>query len=137
MANEEVIIQPVVYNVEITESNNEVFIASPGPQGPKGEDSTIPGPTGPKGDTGNKGDKGDTGPTGPLGPAGSISSISFTFEQQTNSDLWTINHNLGYRPSTSIIDYGNNNIEADIAHIDANTLTIAFATGTSGYAYLS
>lgn len=154
------------YNVEVIKFDNEVTIASPGPQGPQGPASTVPGPTGPAstvpGPTGPTGPigisvtgptgpastvpgptgpastaPGPTGPTGPSGPIGNITAISYTFEQQSNSALWTINHNLGYRPSTSIIDYGNNNIEADIAHIDANTLTISFATGASGYAYLS
>lgn len=41
-----------------------------GPQGPKGEDSTVPGPTGPTGATGA------TGPQGPAGPTGGVISVN-------------------------------------------------------------
>lgn len=48
-----------------------------GPQGPRGADSTVPGPAGPKGDTGNTGPQGPAGadstvpgPQGPQGPKG-------------------------------------------------------------------
>ena len=40
-----------------------------GPRGPAGQDSTVPGPTGPRGD------RGDTGPAGPAGPKGADSTV--------------------------------------------------------------
>jgi hypothetical protein len=107
-------LEPVVYNIEIIESNNEIIIASPGPQGPQGL-------------------QGEPGVFADI----PVTIFSFTWEQQTNEIVWTIQHNLGYRPNVSIIDYGRNNIEADISHVDVNELTITFTSATSGYAYLS
>lgn len=42
----------------------------PGPQGPPGADSTVPGPQGPPGADGAKGDQGDVGPQGAQGDVG-------------------------------------------------------------------
>lgn len=67
----------------------------------------------------------------------SKSNWSYVHEQQSNATVWNITHNLGYRPSTSIIDYGSNNLEADIAYVDVNSITITFSIPTSGYAYLA
>lgn len=63
------------YRMTVTLSNGNIvdagnFVASQGPQGPKG-DRGPQGPQGPKGDTGPQGPKGDTGPQGPQGEPGS------------------------------------------------------------------
>jgi hypothetical protein len=65
------------------------------------------------------------------------SSWSFTYEQQSNSTTWIINHNLAYNPSVDIIDYSGNNLEADIAYTSLNSLTVTLSSPTSGYAYLA
>lgn len=126
MANEEVILSPVVYEVNVVEEVNEVVIASEGPIGPKGLDGAqgLQGPQGPQGEKGDKGDAGDSGGF-------------YTYEQQVDSDTWTINHNLGYRPSVIVQDYAKNTVEGDIDHADTNTLTITFSYPIIGYAYLS
>lgn len=84
---------------------------------------------------------GPQGPPGPQGPAGSsgggVGGGNFAFEQQTNSNTWTINHNLGYRPAILAIDYGGNIIEGDIVHVNVNTVTLNFVSSETGYAYLS
>jgi hypothetical protein len=64
-------------------------------------------------------------------------AFSYSYEQQSNSTTWVINHNLGYKPSVAIMDYGNNNIEGDIVHNSVNRLTITFTSSISGYAYLT
>ena len=115
-----------------------------GATGPKG-DTGATGPQGPKGDTGATGatgPKGDTGATGPQGPPGSITNfntslVSFTYEKATNANVWNITHNLGFRPAVTVMDYGHNNIECDIEHLNANSLTLTFSDVVSGYAYLS
>ena len=117
MTDSLVTIEPVYYNIEVIKQDNEVTIASPGPQG-------------------QKGDKGDTGAQGPVGIA-NTAYYSYAFEQQTNSTIWSINHSLGYKPAVDIIDYGGNNIEADITYIDGLNLTITLNPAASGYAYLS
>lgn len=70
-------------------------------------------------------------------PLISVAAYSYVYEQQSNQTVWNVTHNLGYKPATSIIDYGSNNLEADITFIDVNRLTITFTSPTSGYAYLS
>lgn len=103
---------PVRKNVvEIHQSTNTVTVASSGPQGPTG----ATGATGPKGDSGG----------------------SYTHEQQVESSQWNITHNLGYRPSVTVQDYGKIVIEGELDHLDANNLKIIFSSAISGYAYLS
>ena len=121
---DEVILEPVVYDVTIVKEEPEVSIAAAAPQGAKG----------PKGDTGSQG---ETGPQGPQGAPGDPEKISFTFEQQANSDVWTINHNLGYRPAALIQNYSGTTIEGSLQHQNINTLIISFSAPISGYAYLS
>lgn len=64
-------------------------------------------------------------------------AVSFVYERQSAGDLWDITHNLGYRPSVTVSDYGQNNVECDIEHVSANRLKLTFTADMSGYAYLS
>lgn len=99
----------------------------------------IQGPSG----TGIQGSVGQTGVQGIQGPSGSgsgsfnVSLVSFTYEQMITSNVWSIVHNLNFRPNVLVMDYGQNNIECDIAYVDANSLTLTFSAAVSGYAYLS
>ena len=111
---ENVTVEPKIFEVTVVKEENIVSIAATGTQGPKGE-------TGAKGDKGDKGDDGG----------------NFTFEEQVGSSTWNITHNLGYRPAVQVIDYGNNNIEGEVEHTNANSLVIRFSEAISGYAYLS
>ena len=81
------------------------------------------------------------GARGPKGDPGNlenlIAAVSFTYEKQTNSTSWVINHHLGFRPNVVVIDYGQNNVECDIAYTNENSLTLTFSEAISGYAYLS
>jgi hypothetical protein len=121
------------------------------------------GPTGAKGDQGYSIFTGITNPSNSLGNNGDVyiystanliytkvggvwtnaqeiaskSNWSYTYEQQSNSTLWNVTHNLGYNPSVDIIDYGNNNIEGDISYTNTNSLTITLSIPASGYAYLT
>ena len=122
MTDSLVTIEPVYYNIEVIKQDNEVTIASPGPQGPAG----IPG------------QKGDTGPAGADGATIlDLSKVSFTYEQQSSSTTWSITHNLGYRPAVFITDYTKNTLEGDISHTSNNNLVITFTDSVVGYAYLS
>jgi hypothetical protein len=51
--------------------------------------------------------------------------------------LWTINHNLGFRPAVAILDSGGNEIEADVVHTRPNQLVIHFAIPVAGVARLT
>ena len=72
-------------------------------------------------------------PTSIIAPA----AISFRYEKQSPANIWNITHNLGFRPSANVMDYGQNNVECDIEHINENSLKLTFSEVISGYAYLS
>lgn len=122
-----VTVEPKIFEVTVIQEKSEVSIASSGTQGPKGETGAT-GPTGPTG---------PQGPQGIQGIPGDPENISFKFEQQANSNSWTINHNLGYRPAALIQNYYNTTIEGSLQHQSINTLIISFSEPVSGYAYLS
>lgn len=121
--SDEIVVQPIVYDVTVVEEKNEIVLASEGLQGPQG-------PVGPAGVQGEKGDKGETGEKGDSGGF-------FVHEQQVPSFTWTITHNLGYVPSVRVQDYGKNTIEGDIDPVDTNTIVLNFGLEVAGYAYLS
>jgi hypothetical protein len=101
-------VDPTLVEVTASSTINQVTVSSVGIQGPKG----------------------DTGADGPSGQ-------SYTFEQQSSSTVWTVNHNLGFRPSVVVQDYGSNTFEGDVRYLSTNALTITFSEAISGYAYLS
>lgn len=74
------------------------------------------GPAGPQGLQGNTGPQGPTGLTGPQGPAG----VSYDHTQSTASAEWTVNHNLGFKPTVQVFSSGGSEVEAEVA-IAANT----------------
>lgn len=90
----------------------------------------IAGPQGIQGPTGAQ------GPQGPQGPAGGESG-SYTHTQATPSAVWTIVHNLGYRPSVHIEDTTGRDVEGEIAHTNANELVLTFSAAFAGSAFLS
>jgi hypothetical protein len=65
----------------------------PGPTGPTGADSTVPGPTGEQGPTGAAstvpGPTGPTGAQGPTGPAGEAEFLSSTILGNNDTSDWT------------------------------------------------
>ena len=63
--------------------------------------------------------------------------VGYTFIQNTPSAVWTINHQLNYKPNVNIEDTNGNTIIGDINHINTNNLTITFSTAVTGKAYLS
>ena len=88
----------------------------PGPTGPAGADSIIPGPVGPTGPAGSTGSAGPTGPTGPypFNYIGEWSPTTTYFSQQQpvvkqSNALWISNANsTGSQPSLQETDsFGN------------------------------
>jgi hypothetical protein len=65
------------------------------------------------------------------------SGIAFTHTQVSAATVWTINHNLGFRPAVAILDSGGNEIEADVVHTGPNQLVIHFAIPVAGVARLT
>lgn len=66
-----------------------------------------------------------------------IAGLSFTHAQTSPSTTWTINHNLGFRPAVTVLDDGNNEVEADVIHISANQVQVFFNLATTGTARLT
>lgn len=60
--------------------------------------------------------------------------LAYTHTQGSASASWTVAHALGKFPSVSVVS-GGNLVYADVAHTDANNLTITFSAATSGVAY--
>lgn len=65
------------------------------------------------------------------------SGVAYIHQQWVASALWTINHNLGLRPTVSILDAGGNEVEADVVHMSVNQLLIRFAIPVAGLARLT
>jgi hypothetical protein len=64
-------------------------------------------------------------------------SGSYTHTQSVSASTWTINHNLGYYPSVSVVDSGESLVVGDVTYISTNTLSVSFNASFGGKAYLS
>ncbi len=62
-----------------------------------------------------------------------------SFSGSYSGTTWTVNHNLGYRPSVTTTDNNliPNIIEGTVIHVNENTLTITFNANIGGSVYLS
>lgn len=74
---------------------------------------------------------------GPPGPPGSSSNASFEHPQVSASDIWTVNHNLGFRPAVSILSVGGREMWAEVIHTSVNQFIAYFDAPTSGIAICS
>jgi hypothetical protein len=70
---------------------------------------------------------------GPQGPSGS----AYVHTQSSSSSTWTINHNLGFRPSVELLDSGSQEIDGDIAHPTINQTVVTLNPATAGLARLT
>ena len=65
------------------------------------------------------------------------SDAHFTYTQNAASDTWSIAHNLGKKPSVTIVDSADSVLYGSIEYTDLNNLTINLSAPTSGKAYLN
>ncbi|HUF02793.1 MAG TPA: hypothetical protein VMM38_01315 [Aridibacter sp.] len=65
-------------------------------------------------------------------PSGAVAG--FTHSQISAELVWTVNHNLGYRPNVEIRTPGGEVVLAEVLHVNENQLTITFAAPTAGTA---
>jgi hypothetical protein len=79
---------------------------------------------------------GPPGPEGPPGPPGP-SGAGFDFTQVSPVTVWTINHNLGYRPSVQVFNVGGLEVLGEIQHTSNNQTIITFNIAMAGTARLS
>jgi hypothetical protein len=62
-------------------------------------------------------------------------SSAFVHTQASASSLWTVPHNLGYRPSVSVTTVGGVEVlGSEVLHLSDNTLTLTFDDSFAGYA---
>jgi hypothetical protein len=87
--SDSIIVQPVVYNITVTEDVNDVVVSSVGVQGPKGDTGATgaQGAQGIQGIQGAKGDKGDTGATGATGATGDTGATGASGVVTVNAPL--------------------------------------------------
>lgn len=63
-----------------------------------------------------------------------VAASFFVFSQVTPSALWTVNHNLGFKPDVSLYTTGGLEFIAEVLHLSDNQLTITLQTPISGFA---
>ena len=61
----------------------------------------------------------------------------FVFQQSVAESVWTIEHNMGKKPSVIIVDSGDNVVEGCEVYIDDNNMEIQFGSPFTGKAYLN
>lgn len=76
-----------------------------------------------------------SGPGAAGGAAGG--DLTYVHTQTAPSSVWTVTHNLGKRPSVSVVDSGDSMVEPDVQYISLNQVSILFGSTTSGKAYLN
>lgn len=62
---------------------------------------------------------------------------TYVFDQGVASDTWTITHNLGKKPSVTVVDSADNVFYPAVQYIDLNTLVVTMNGATTGKAYLN
>lgn len=73
------------------------------------------------------------GPQGPPGSAG----VAFTHTQVSAAATWVVAHNLGFRPTVSIVSAGGIEVDAEVAHITSTLLEVRFGAPFAGTARLT
>lgn len=62
---------------------------------------------------------------------------NYIHNQSVASAVWTITHNMGKKPSVSVVDTADDEVEAMVNYVSNNQLTITFSAPVSGKAYLN
>ncbi len=141
--------------IVITETVNDVSVASPGPQGPRGK-TILNGNGAPAENNGVEGDfyydKDTTrfyGPkpsdltwTGATNYLLSTSTLTYTFSinQVVNAGSYyylEITHNMGYNPNVTVKNSAGDILETGIDYNSINKITLTMAQPFGGTAYLS
>lgn len=75
------------------------------------------------------------GARGERGPPGS--GTAYVHNQNAANATWTINHNLGYRPSVELIEAGGAEFDGEIIHTSVNQTVVYLTEPTAGLARLN
>lgn len=80
---------------------------------------------------------GVVGPQGPKGDKGDTGEVeSYVHLQPTPSSQWTINHNLGFKPTVELLNSASQEMDADVIHASNNQVLVIFNLPVSGLARL-
>lgn len=74
---------------------------------------------------------------GPQGPPGGGADANYVHTQASALGTWTVAHNLGKRPSVTVVDSSDREVEGDIVHDSINQATITFSAAFAGKAYVN
>jgi hypothetical protein len=61
----------------------------------------------------------------------------YEHNQSSPSDSWNITHNLGKKPSVTVVDSGGTQWHTEVQHINNNQCVARFSSPFSGKAYLN
>ena len=137
-------------NVNVCESITEVVVGETGPQGARGA-SLLSGSTDPLPAIGEIGDlyinvttgflfgpKTESGwGTGEvLGGFLGIEDVGYAHYQTSASNVWTIDHGLGFTPNITVVDLDGNVIDGDYKY-QGNLVIATFSESITGAAFLS
>lgn len=65
-----------------------------------------------------------------------IGFTAYTHVQAAPASQWTVTHNLGRKPSVTVIDSANSEVLGNVTHVSESALEIAFSGAFSGVAYV-
>jgi hypothetical protein len=71
-----------------------------------------------------------------FGGGGGGGTSAYVHQQLTPAGIWTINHNLGFRPSVELLDSGGQEIDGEVSHPTVNQTVVALSPATAGLARL-
>ena len=71
------------------------------------------------------------------GGGGPGPAASYTHAQSTPAAVWTITHNLPFRPNVTVTDSAGEQVEGEIDYTSGSTVTVTFSAAFAGSAYLS
>lgn len=66
-----------------------------------------------------------------------LSGGFYEHSQGIPADVWTVHHNLGFRPNVAIVGTDGAVVEASVRHLDTDSLTISFSEAFAGTATCS
>lgn len=69
------------------------------------------------------------------GDSGTGGDSHFRFVQSIAASVWTIPHNLGKHPSTTVVDSAGTVVEGEVQHLDQSTVRISFFAGNNPVAF--
>ena len=72
---------------------------------------------------------------------GAVPSIAvvrrYTHTQASANATWAIVHDLGGKPSVTIVDTSDTHVVGDVTYNSETSITVSFTAAFSGYAYLT